>query len=1097
MRRIRTYIIVSTTLLAATFSTGVQTEQASPAPTPAAPSLLAQLQWRSIGPDRGGRSIAVSGVKGRPREAYFGAVGGGLWKTTDGGENWLPVTDGQINSASVGAVAVSESSPDVVYIGMGESCIRGNIMPGDGVYKSIDAGKTWRHIGFGESQAISRIRIHPSNPDIVYVASFGKYGAASEERGVFKSTDGGKSWKKTLYRNDKTGAVDLSIDPRNPNVIYAALWEAYRVEYQMSSGGPGSGLFKSTDGGDTWTELTKMPGMPAGMIGRIGVSVSGADSNRVYALVENEKGGLFSSDDAGKTWTLVNSDRNIRQRAFYYTHVHADPVAKDTVYMLNVSGFRSTDGGKTLTNFAQGTHSDHHDLWINPDNPKHLVLGNDGGGAISTEGGQPWTAQDFPTAQYYHVANTAHVPFHMCGAQQDGSTVCIASDSVSPVGQQIAAAQAAARAAATGEPAPPQGRGGGGRGGGGGGGRGGGQPTMYGAGGSENGTIAPDPKDVDVIFSGGNNGTFLTRLNRKTGEQREVNPYPRIFSGEPSSAVKERWQWSTPLIFSPVNPRALYTSSQHLWKTTDQGQNWTRISGDLTRHDPKTMGPSGGPITGDMNGPEIYAVIFAIGPGKTDENIIWTGSDDGLVHLTRDGGKSWTNVTPKDMPEFGRVSQIDASKFNAGTAYVSVRKPLLNDLSPYIFRTHDFGKTWTKVVNGIRKDDYVHVVREDRQRKGLLYAGTQHGFYVSFNDGDTWQPLSLNLPDVPVSDAWLEDNAIAISTHGRSFYVLDDLSVLRGMADAEAASAAYLFPPADAIRGTGGATFAYVLKKPASKLTLEVLDGRGQVIYTAQGAPAGQRGRGGAPGEGGEGGGGRGRGGPPSVPLAAGLNRATWNLTYPGATTFPGMVLWGASTNGPAAVPGQYQVRLTVDGQAQTQPLTVRRHPLRSATDADLKEQFDLAIRIRDKVSEANNAVIQIRSLKQQIEDRTAKAATLKGASDGLVTRLTAVEEAIYQTKNQSGQDPLNFPIRINNRIASLNRVVNSGDGKPIGAAYEIFKDVSAELKVETDRLAAIVKTDVAAFNAAAQKAGLAPLDPAKPLDVPPATGRGGPGGGQ
>jgi photosystem II stability/assembly factor-like uncharacterized protein/uncharacterized protein YciI len=1079
MIRTRTLALLSLTLAGALTLTSQAAPQPQRAGSSGEPSLMSSLRWRSIGPDRGGRSIAVSGVKGRPREAYFGAVGGGLWKTTDGGDNWMPVTDGQIQSASVGAVAVAESNPDVLFIGMGESCIRGNIMPGDGVYKSTDAGKTWRHVGFSESQAISRIRIHPSNPDIVYVASFGKYGAPSEERGVFKSTDGGKSWKKTLFRDDKTGAVDISIDRRDPNVIYAALWEAYRIEWQMSSGGPGSGLFKSIDGGDTWTEITRHPGMPSGVVGRIGVSVSGADSSRVYALVENERGGLFVSDDAGANWKLVNDNRNIRQRAFYYTHVAADPVAKDTVYMLNVSGYRSTDGGKTLTNFAQGTHSDHHDLWIDPDNPKHLVIGNDGGGAVSTEGGQPWTAQDFPTAQYYHVANTAHIPFHLCGAQQDGSTVCIASDSVSPVGAQIERArQAAARGGQQGaEQAGGRGGGRGGRGGG---------PTMYGAGGSENGTIAPDPKDVDVIFSGGNNGTFLTRLDNKTGERREVNPYPRIFSGEPSSAVKERWQWSTPLIFSPVNPRILYTSSQHLWKTTDQGQNWTRISGDLTRHDPKTMGPSGGPITGDMNGPEIYAVIFAIGPGKTDEQIIWTGSDDGLIHVTRDGGKTWQNVTPKDMPEFGRVSQIDASRFNAGTAYVSVRKPLLNDLSPYIFRTHDFGKTWTKVVNGIRADDYVHVVREDRLRKGMLYAGTQHGFYVSFDDGASWRSLSLNLPDVPVSDAWLEDDTIAISTHGRSFFVLDDLAVLRGLPEATTNANAHLFAPADAIRGAGAATFQYLLKKPAQKLTLEVLDAAGQVIYSVEGAPPAQPGqRGGRGAAEGRGGGGRGRGGAPSASLAAGLNQVNWGLTYPGATTFPGMVLWGASTNGPAAVPGNYQVRLTVDGHVQTQPLTVRRHPLRSATDADLKEQFDLALRIRDKVSEANHAVIQIRSLKQQIEDRIAKASTLKADGDGLAARLTAIEEEIYQTKNQSGQDPLNFPIKINNRIASLNRVVNAGDGKPIGAAYDIFKDVTAELKVQTDRLAAVVKTDVSTFNAALKKAGLAPLDPNKPLEPP------------
>ena len=1053
------------------------------------------LRWRSIGPDRGGRSIAVSGVKGKPREAYFGAVGGGLWKTIDGGDTWLPVTDGQIKSSSVGAVAVSESNPDILFIGMGESCIRGNIMPGDGVYKSVDAGKTWTHVGFSDSQAISKIRIHPTNPDVVYVASFGKYGTPSDERGIFKSVDGGKTWKKTLFRDARTGGVDISIDRSHPNVIFAALWEAYRVEYQMSSGGPGSGLFKSTDGGDTWTEITRNSGMPAGVVGRIGVAV-GADSNRIYVLVENEKGGLFTSDDAGATWKLTNDNRNIRQRAFYYTHVAADPVAKDTVYLLNVSAYRSTDGGKTLVNVGQGTHGDHHDLWIDPDNPKHLVIGNDGGGAVSRQASPGssqedpagWTPQDFPTAQYYHVVTTKHLPFHLCGAQQDGSTVCIASDSVSPVGVQIAAAQQ--------PPAEQGGRGAaqGGRGGG----RGGGAPTMYSAGGSENGTIAPDPKDTDVIFAVGNNGTFLTRLNRKTGEQREVSPYPRMFSGEPSSALVERWTWNQPLIFSYADPDVLYTSSQHLWKTIDGGQSWTKISGDLTRHDAKTMGHSGGPITGDMNGPEVYATIFAIGPGKTDANIIWAGSDDGLVHVTRDGGKTWVNVTPKEMPELGRVSQIDASRFDAGTAYVAVKKPLLNDLAPYIFRTTDFGKSWTKITSGISPTDYVHVVREDRRRRGLLFAGTQHAVYVSHDDGAIWQSLSLNLPDVPVSDIWVEDNAIAISTHGRSFYVLDDLATVRQLPEATKTTDAFLLEPATVTRGAGGATLIYVLRKPAAKLALEVLDASGQVVFTAQGAPPGERGRGGtaagsgqAPSAGsGQAGGrgagdeapaqgaGRGRGGPPAASMTPGLNRVTWGLDYPAATTFPGMILWGATTNGPAALPGQYQVRLTVDGRAQTQSLTIRRHPLRSATDADLKEQFDLAIQIRDKVSEANRAVIRIRELKQQVAERLSKSPDprLKTAGEQLTANLGAVEEEIYQVRNQSGQDPLNFPIKINNRIASLLRAVNSGDGKPIAAAAPIFKDLTAELKVQTDRLQQVIARDLATFNTEVRRSGLTPI---------------------
>ena len=1066
-----------------TLDLGASRNGQTPPAAPAAidPALLKAYQWRSVGPLRGGRSIAVTGVKGRPKEAYFGAVGGGLWKTTDAGEHWTPVTDGQIGSSSVGAVAVSESNPDVVYIGMGESCIRGNIMPGDGMYKSVDAGKTWTHIGFGKGtvDAISKIRVHPTNPDIAFVAVFGKYGLPSDERGVFKTADGGKTWKKVLFRDNKTGAVDIALDRRNPNVLFAAMWEAYRVEYQMSSGGPGSGLFKSTDGGETWTEITRNPGLPPGVVGRIGVAVSGADSNRIYALVENDKGGLYVSDNAGGTWLLVNENRNVRQRAFYYTHVTADPVAKDTVYMLNTSAFRSTDGGKTLANVGGGTHGDHHDLWVDPDDPKHLVIGNDGGGAVSMASGQGWSAQDIPTAQYYHVITTKHVPYHVCGAQQDGSTVCVPSNT-------------------------NLGGGGGRGGGGGGGGRGGGVPELYSPGGAEPGYVAPDPLNVDIFYAGGNNGSFLTRLDRRTGNTREVNPYPREFSGEPSSALVERWQWTYPIIFSPVDPTVLYTSSQHVWRTKNGGDSWDKISGDLSRHDPKTMGDSGGPITHDMNSPEVYGTVFALGPGKKDVNILWAGSDDGLVNVTRDGGKTWTNVTPKEMPDFGRVSIIDASSFENGAAYVAVKKPLLGDLAPYIFRTRDFGRTWTKIVTGIPAQDYVHAVREDPARRGLLYAGTQHGFYLSYDDGDHWLPLSLNLPDVPIADIWVETSSIAIATHGRSFYILDDIGPLRqgvtGTADF------YLFKPADAIRGAGGATISYLLQKPAEKMTIEILDGKGQLVQTIQGAvpgagrgARGARGAGGAggagaenargaggaagglpaePAEAAEAGGGRGRGGPPTAPMVAGLNRATWNLDYPGVVTFPGMVLWGATTNGPQALPGTYQVKLTVDGKSQTQPLVVKKHPLRNTPDADLQQQFTLALQIRDKASEANNAVIRIRKIKDDVKDRLTKSqdAQLKDAGERLTKSLSAVEEDLYQVKNQSGQDPLNFPIKTNNRLASLLGMTLRGEGKPTANIPSIFEDLKKELKAETDRLEEVLGADLAAFNTQARRAGVEPI---------------------
>ena len=1047
------------------------------------PAIEKAFAWRSIGPARAGRSIASSGVKGQPKVAYSGQTGGGLWKTVDGGEHWAPVTDGQVHSSSVGAVAVSESNPDVVFIGMGESCIRGNIQPGDGVYKSTDAGKTWTHVGFENSDAISKIRIHPTNPDIVFVADFGRYGEPSEERGLFKTTDGGKTWRKVLYRDNKTGAVDISIDRNNPNVMFVSLWEAYRVEYSMSSGGPGSGLFKSTDGGDHWTEITRNTGLPAGIDGKIGVAVSGADSNRVYALVENEKGGLFSSDDAGATWKLVNADHIIRQRAFYYTHVFADPKNKDIVFAQDTGTLWSHDGGKTMVNYAGG---DSHDLWIDPDDTNHIIHSNDSGTAVTYNGQsmQPaqrtWSARDYPTGQFYHAISTAHVPYHVCGAQQDSSTACVPSG----VG------------------------GGGGRFGGGGGGGRGGAPEMYNAGGAEDGYIAPDPKDPDVFYAGGNNGSFLTRLDRRTNNTREVNPYPREFSGEASNEVVERWQWTYPIIFSPADPTVLYTASQHVWRTTNGGDKWDRISGDLTKHDPKTMGPSGGPITHDMNSPEIYATVFALGPGKKDVNILWAGSDDGLVNVTRDAGKTWTNVTPKDMPNLGRVSIIDASSFDPGAAYVAVKKPLLDDFAPYIFRTHDFGKTWTKIVTGIPASDYVHSVREDPTRKGLLYAGTQHGFYISYDDGDHWQSLSLNLPDVQVSDVWVEADSIAIATHGRGFYVLDDIAPLRQAGLASAAASFILFKPADAIRGGGSASIDYLLTKPAEKLEIEIADSKGQVVETFEGG-AGGGGRGGRGGRGGgrgarvaggapgaadaaapaaadaqaaadqAAGGGRGRGNfVPSAPMNAGLNRFAWNLEYPGAKTFDGMILWGATTNGPLVLPGTYQVKVTVDGDSQTQPIVIKKHPLRNTSDADLQEQVALGLAIRDKVTEANSAVIDIRRIKAQVNE--AKTKTNKKeftlVADRLITALSAVEADLYQVKNESGQDPLNFPIKTNNRLASLLGMTLRGEGKPTANIYPIFDDLKKELKDETDRLDKVYANELKAFNIEATSAGIQPV---------------------
>ena len=1010
------------------------------------PKIFASLEWRSIGPLRGGRSITCAGSPSRPNEYYFGATGGGLWKTTDGGLTWRPVTDHQIHSSSVGAVAVSASNPDVVYLGMGETQLRGNIMQGDGVYKSTDAGKTWKHIGLADTQSIARIRIHPTNPDLVYVAALGHPYGRNAERGVFRSKDGGQSWQKVLYRDDRSGAVDLVLDPRHPEVMFAALWDANRTPWSLTSGGPGSGLFKSSDGGDHWTEITRNPGLPAGVVGKIGVAVSGADSNRVYAIVENENGGVFVSDDAGATWKRSSEDRSLRQRAFYYTRIYADPQAKDTVYVLNTGFYKSTDGGKTYRQLRP-PHGDNHDLWIDPANPQRMINSNDGGANVSINGGQSWTGQQYATAQLYHVAATRDVPYHVCGAQQDSSTICVSSAAVG-------------------------GRGGAARGG----------ATSYSVGGGESGYIAPHPTNANLFYAG-SQGALLTRFDRRTSQARDIQVYPLFFSGESAGSLPERWQWTFPIVFSPLNPEVLYTSSQHLWKTTDDGHSWQKISPDLTRHDLKTLGDSGGPITHDQNGPEIYGTIFTIAPSRKEADTIWTGSDDGLVYLTRDGGKNWANVTPPGMPDFGRVSLIEASPHNPGGAYVAVKNYQNDDRRPYLFKTADYGKTWSKIVDGIPEYDFVHAVREDPVRQGLLFAGTEHGIYVSFDDGTGWQSLAMNLPDTQVPDLVVEGRDLVIATHGRSFYVLDDITPLRQLTPEVVTEDAHLFRPPAAQRNVGPARIDYFLAKPVDQITIDILDAKGELVRSfagseeenkkrasARGGRGGRAGTAPADAEGAEEGGrGGGRGGaPPPVPRNAGLNHFQWDQRYTGAKTFTGMILWGGNTQGPLAVPGTYQVRLALGGKTLTERLELVKDPrLDSVTVADLAEQFALAIQVRDQLSEANEMVIVIRELKRQMDDRLKKnqEAALKSACDELRGKLTAVEAAVYQVRNRSGQDPLNFPIKLNNKLAALGSSIERGDGKPTAASYEVFRLLAEKLGEQKNRLDAVLNSDLPAVN--------------------------------
>jgi photosystem II stability/assembly factor-like uncharacterized protein len=773
----------------------------------------------------------------------------------------------------------------------------------------------------------------------------------------------------------------------------------------LSSGGPGSGLFKSTDGGDTWTEITRNPGMPAGLLGKITVSVSRANGRRVYALVEAEDGGLFRSDDAGATWLKVNEDRDLRQRAFYFSRIVADPKSADTIYALNYRLARSTDGGRTFVMLPE-SHADHHDLWIDPANPRRMINGNDGGGSISVNGGQTWSPQDYPTAQMYHVSTTADFPFHVCGAQQDNSTACVPSDA----GLHLR------------DPRQPAGR------------------WLYAAGGNESGHVVPHPTDPDVFYSGGQEA-YLTRYDRRTGQARDVQPYPRLYSGESARSVPERWNWTFPIAISPVDPAMVFAGSQHVWRTTDEGQTWERISPDLTRADPKTLGDSGGPITKDQNGPEFFATIFTIAPSRLERQTIWVGSDDGRVHVTRDGGATWTNVTPTDMPDFTTVSLIDASPHAPGTAYLAGKRYRLDDRASYAWRTRDFGKTWTRIVAGIAPADFLHAIREDTVRAGMLYAGTEHGVYVSFDDGGHWQSLSLNLPDTQVPDLVVEDQDLVIATHGRSFYVLDGIDSLRQMTPEVAGAAVHLFAPGPAYRRARPAYIDFVLGAAARSVTVEISDGTGTTVRRFGGERLTQ----------------------------AGMHRVRWDLRYEGAVTFPGMILRSAEPDrGPLAPPGTYRVRLTADGEVREQTLTVRKDPrLTTVTDADLQAQFELARQVSAKVGEANGAVVRIRDLKRQIVARAGASApaALKTSADAILGKLSAVEEAIYQVRNRSPKDPLNFPIRLNNRIAALQNVIEEADAKPTRQAYTVFKELAAELDGHLAALHQVVTTDVAAFN--------------------------------
>ena len=993
---------------------------AAPAAAQSAPgqaALMPPLEWRSIGPDRGGRSIAVAGHSDRPFEYYFGATGGGLFKTTDGGTSWSPVTDGQIRSGSVGAVTVAESNPDVVYIGMGEVQLRANVLQGDGVYRSDDGGRNWRHVGLENTQAIGRIRVHPTDPERAFVAALGHPFGPSADRGVFRTTDGGRTWDKVLFRNDRTGAVDLVMDPHDPDVLYATLWEVHRKPWQLWSGGEGSGIFKTTDGGDTWSELTDNPGFPArsvgspaGVLGKIAITVSGADSQRIWANVEAEAGGLYMSDDGGSSWTLVNAHRDIWQRAFYFQRIQADPVDRNTIYILNFRLMKSTDAGRTLESVRE-THADHHDIWIDPGNPLRMINGNDGGGVVSVNGGRTWTGMKYPTAQIYRLATTTDFPYHACGAQQDNSTVCVSSEE--------------------GHLQNP---------------RGVSTEWMYSVGGGESGYVAPRPTDPSVFYAGATNA--LTRYDRNTGLVRDIQPHPRIVMGEPARDMPERWNWTYPIAVSLAEPAALYVGSQHLWKSTDEGESWLRISPDLTRAEPETMGDSGGPVVKDQDGPEIYATLYALAPSPHDQATIWTGSDDGLVHITRDSGESWSDVTPPDMPAHTRVMSIDVSPHDGSTAYVAGIRYEMDDRSPYAWRTNDYGTSWTKIVDGIAPGDFVRVLREDPNRKGLLYAGTEHGVYVSFDDGAHWADLSYDMPDTPITGLTVQQRDLVISTHGRSFWVLDDIETLRQIDTGLETADTHLFNPADAIRRSVPAVIDYYVTDSDQQVRLDVFDAEGELVRTLF---EGRRGE--------------------------GTHRETWDLRHRGAVTFDGIVLEGGNpARGPWSPPGRYQARLTVGDDVHVASFGVHRDPrLTGVTDADLVGQFRLASRIRDAESQANGSILLIRDLKGQIQASVARSEDqqLKASAERFVDDIGRVEAQLYQVRNQSPKDKIAFPIRLNDRLTGLRSRLERGDAAPTAAYRDVFEELAAELDGHMRVLHDLISEDLTRLNDEFTRAGL------------------------
>ena len=1005
--------------------------------------LAKGMEWRLVGPYRGGRSAAVAGIPGDTETYYFGGTGGGVWKTTDAGRSWNNVSDGYFGG-SIGAVAVSEWDHNVVYVGGGEKTVRGNVSHGTGMWKSVDAGKTWKSIGLTDSRHISRIRIHPRDPNLVYVAVMGHLFGPNEERGLYRSKDGGETWEQIHFISNEVGAVDLAMDPTNPRVLYASFWRVLRTPWTLESGGEGSSLWKSTDSGETWEDISTNAGLPAGPLGIIGITVSPSNPNNLYAIVEAEKGGVFRSRDGGETWRNTNTERSLRQRAWYYTRIYADTQDEETVYVLNVQFHRSTNGGRSFTQIAV-PHGDNHDLWIAPEDPMRMVQSNDGGANVSKDGGQTWTAQDTqPTAQMYRVSTDNDFPYRLLGGQQDNSAIRIRSRSAS--GGAIDLRQWESTA------------------------------------GCESGHVVAKPDNPDIVY-GGCYGGQLFRVDHSKSSLRMIDVWPDDPMGWGAAELTYRFNWNFPLFFSPHDPDLLYTAGNVLFKSNDGGGSWEAISPDLTKNDKETMGPSGGPITKDNTSVEYFGTIFAALESPHEAGVLWAASDDGLIHVSKDGGGNWENVTPPDLPEWMMFNSIEAHPTEKGGLYAAGTRYKSNDFKPYLYKTTDYGATWTKITNGIADDHFTRVIRADPDRPGLLYAGTELGVYVSFDDGASWQTMQLNLPIVPITDLAVKEGDLVAATQGRSYWILDDLSPLHQWDGAPEGE--HLFAPRPAHRIPGGrgffrgprnagqsppagVTFAYFISEevaddPKTKIQLEILDKDGEEIrtYTRRPAAGTERPRGRGMGE-----------NLSRLPAEKGLNRFTWDFSYPPAENFPGMILWNGSMRGPRAVPGEYKARLTVGDWSGETDVTVVPDPRAESSPADYQAQFEFHMSCRDKLTEMHTELGNVRELKSQI-DALAKrtkghdgAKEIKEAGEALKEKLEEVEKALYQTKNQSRQDPLNFPIRLNDKLANVMGMAAAGDYPPTRQLIAVRDELFGKIDAELAKLATIHAEDVPAFNA-------------------------------